>query len=80
LIWDGELQIICAFSDITRSLRQKKNEIEDEKVNAILLLSDGGAHEIGNPLNSINLQLELLPSLLGEQNSLKALEELEICG
>jgi hypothetical protein len=49
-------------------------------VNSILLLLDGGAHEIGNPLNSISLQLELLRSLLGEKNSSKALEALEICG
>jgi signal transduction histidine kinase len=78
-IWDGESQIICVFSDITRSLRQKKDEIEDEKVNSILLLSASVAHEIGNPLNSIGLQLELLRSLLGEKSSPKTSEALEIC-
>jgi signal transduction histidine kinase len=78
-IWDGELQIICVFSDITRSLRKKKDEIEDEKVNSILLLLASVAHEIGNPLNSIGLQLELLRSLLVEKNSSKASKVLEIC-
>jgi signal transduction histidine kinase len=45
-----------------------------------LLLSAGVAHEIGNLLNSIGLQLELLRSLLEEKSSSKALEALEICG
>ncbi|MDR0590261.1 MAG: GHKL domain-containing protein [Puniceicoccales bacterium] len=67
------------FSDITRSLRKKKDEIEDEKVNSILLLLASVAHEIGNPLNSIGLQLELLRSLLVEKNSSKASKVLEIC-
>jgi signal transduction histidine kinase len=78
-IWEDKVQIICIFSDITRALQQKQSEIEDERTNLILLLSAGVAHEIGNPLNSINLQLELLRSFIEQQNTSEAVGALAIC-
>jgi signal transduction histidine kinase len=72
-------QIICVFSDITRALEQKKMELEEERTNSILLLSAGVAHEIGNPLNSINLQLELMQTFIGEQNFEEISESVGIC-
>jgi signal transduction histidine kinase len=76
---DAGGQIICVFSDITQSLQQKKSEIEDERINSILLLSAGVAHEIGNRLNSLNLQLELLRSFIQEKNSAEMSEALAVC-
>ncbi|MDR2812908.1 MAG: GHKL domain-containing protein [Puniceicoccales bacterium] len=74
-----ELQIICVFSDITQALEQKKKELEEERTNSILLLSAGVAHEIGNPLNSINLQLELMQTFIQEQNFEEISESVAIC-
>ena len=34
--------------------------MESERLNAITLLAAGVAHEIGNPLNSLNIHLQLL--------------------
>jgi signal transduction histidine kinase len=78
-IGEAESQIICVFSDITQALEQKKMEIEEERTNSILLLSAGVAHEIGNPLNSINLQLELMQTFIREQNFEEISESVEIC-
>ncbi|MDR2806633.1 MAG: PAS domain-containing sensor histidine kinase [Puniceicoccales bacterium] len=78
-IGDEEVQIICVFSDVTQALEQKKTEIEDERTNSILLLSAGVAHEIGNPLNSINLQLEILHSFIEERNFSGTAEALTVC-
>jgi signal transduction histidine kinase len=76
---ETEAQIICVFSDITQDLEQKKKELEAERTNSILLLSAGVAHEIGNPLNSINLQLELMQTFVRERNFEEISESVEIC-
>ncbi len=48
------------LSDITQEKTQTQQEIEDERVRSILQLAAGVAHELGNPLNSINIHLQLL--------------------
>jgi PAS domain S-box-containing protein len=46
--------------DVTETRRRAESTIESEKLSAITLLAAGVAHEIGNPLNSLNIHLQLM--------------------
>jgi len=60
--------------DVTETRQRAESTIESEKLSAITLLAAGVAHEIGNPLNSLNIHLQLmeremkkLPTAQGER-------------
>ncbi len=62
--------------DITESRRTAEKTIESERLNALTLLAAGVAHELGNPLNSLNIHLQLMERQAGKIKS-KAREELQ---
>jgi two-component system, sporulation sensor kinase E len=57
------------FHDLTARRAQAREAIESEKLNAVTLLAAGVAHELGNPLNSLNIHLQLLERDLRQRGS-----------
>ena len=52
--------LAVVMTDVTEELDDINAKIESEKVSSIMDLAAGVAHELGNPLNSINIHLQLL--------------------
>jgi two-component system, sporulation sensor kinase E len=64
------------FHDLTARRAQAREAIESEKLNAVTLLAAGVAHELGNPLNSLNIHLQLLERDLRQQKQAESNEDL----
>ncbi len=78
-----EERFALILSDITEEYVSIEERIESEKVSSIFMLAAGVAHEIGNPLNSLNIHLQLarrrIDRLPDGVDRDKLLETMDIC-
>lgn len=54
------LGYVMLVRDLTSTRAEAEETLESERLNALTLLAAGVAHEIGNPLNSLGIHLQLL--------------------
>ncbi len=51
---------VMLIRDVTETRKRTEEQIESERLNAFTMLAAGVAHELGNPLNSLTIHLQLL--------------------
>jgi PAS domain S-box-containing protein len=75
--------MVVVLSDVTEEKVSMEERIESERIASIMRLSAGVAHELGNPLNSLTIHLQLIERKLkklqlGEAAASMA-DSLEVC-
>ena len=74
---------VAVLSDITAERVQAEDRVESERIDSIVALAAGVAHEVGNPLNAIGIHLQLLQreaDKLGDSAAAKKVREAaEVC-
>jgi len=80
---NGQARSAIILSDITSEKKSTEEMIENERVSSILLLAAGVAHELGNPLNSLTIHLQLidrrLKKLRGAKETDAIADSIRIC-
>ena len=64
--------------DVTENRKRTQSELESETVKAVSMLAAGVAHEIGNPLNSLYLNLQILEQTVENMTSSGSPEQNEV--
>lgn len=67
---------------MTRDRNEAKSAVEAGRVEALTLLAAGVAHELGNPLNSLHLHLQIMAkdvAGLGQDSAKKIRESIATC-
>ena len=64
------------LTDVTKEKQSTEARIENERTSSILLLAAGVAHELGNPLNSLTIHLQLIDRKLKKLKASKETESL----
>ncbi len=74
---DKNLGYAVILRDITETQKTNEASLESERFSALTLLAAGVAHEIGNPLNSLHIHLQLMERRIRKLESRQraALEE-----
>ena len=71
------------LTDVTRDKHATAQQLEDERTSSILLLAAGVAHELGNPLNSLTIHLQLitrkLKKLKASKDTDSLVESVDVC-
>ncbi len=77
------ISYLMVLSDITEERESTNETIESEKIASIMLLAAGVAHEIGNPLNSLTIHLQLiqrkLEQLEDNKDTRRISKSIEVC-
>jgi PAS domain S-box-containing protein len=71
-VGDGGRSILLMLRDVTDAHERESSAIESERTDAVKQLAAGVAHEIGNPLNALNIHLQLLDRELRSERKLDA--------
>jgi two-component system, sporulation sensor kinase E len=69
---------VAVLSDVTAERVQTEDRVESERIDSIVTLAAGVAHEVGNPLNAIGIHLQLLEreaAKLGDSPSARKVRE-----
>jgi len=51
---------VAIFYDITQRTSEAREVMESERIHVLTLLAAGVAHELGNPINNLNIHLQLM--------------------
>jgi two-component system, sporulation sensor kinase E len=77
----GKAGLAIVMTDVTEEKDKLEAQLESERISSIMDLAAGVAHELGNPLNSINIHLQYLQRSLNNKkiDAQKSSKSLDAC-
>lgn len=77
-----ETDALLILRDVTESRRRAARHAESERLDAVTHLAAGVAHEIGNPLNSLHIYMQLMEreiQKLKGRSKTKLVDQIKVC-